>query len=198
MNDSDLHLVTRTIIPLVKGMCHRPEELRVREGKSTEPGFDHMVFLDPAMCDVGVVNGGGSRTLNGLKGIVSAAFRRYKIKATMRIEETYRGDLQPRSAFKENPNFERDSGFSKIFAHVLNIVFDEVPEIIRTDDLIDRKDGSLYTRIIVDAHPAMVNALADAFFPFGIRQGRRLKIVTPKTQTTYDSQTTQRTRPVPR
>lgn len=198
MNDSDLHLVTRTIIPLVKGMCHKPEELRVRQVNSSDPDFDITILLDPLVCDVGVINGKASRTLNGLRGIVGTAFKRHGIRATVRIEETYRGEIGRAPAFAPNPAFERDSGFTKLFAQILNIMFEVVPPLCRTDGLVDRNDGSEYTRIIVNAHPSHVSAIADAFYPFGIRQGRKLKIVTPKPQTTYDSETTQRTRPLPR
>ena len=198
MNDSDLHLVTRTIIPLVKGMCHRPGELRVRQVNAINPVDGIVILLDPAVCDVGVINGKASRTLNGLRGILTAGFGRYGIKANIRIEETYRGEISPVPAFKQNPNFERDSGFTTLFAQILNLVFRPVPHIHRTDGLIDRRDGSEFTRVIIDAHPSTVNAIADAFYPFGIRQGRKIKIVTPKTQTTDESETTQRTRPLPR
>jgi hypothetical protein len=199
MHDSDLHRVTKTILPLIQGMCHNPGELRIREVNSVDKCFDLVVLIDPIVSDIGVVNGGASRTLNGLRGVIAAGFKRYGIRATARIEETYRGDIIAIPPFTANPNFERDSGFTKLFAQIINLVFETpLPRINRTDGLIDRRDGSEYTRIVIDGHPSHVNSIADAFYPFGIRQGRKIKIVTPKTQTTDESYATSRTRPVSR
>lgn len=196
MNDSDLHLVTRTILPLLRGMCHKPDELKVTEANCNDGEHSLIVLIDPATCDVGVLNGKAGRTLNGIRGVIAAGFKRFGVNATARIEESYRGELRCGPPIN-TPDFDK-SGFDGIFAQVINIVFPVVPNILRTDDLIDRKDGKTYTRIVIAGHPSLVNSVADAFYPFGIRQGRKLKIVTHNTPTTHESNSTARTREIPR
>lgn len=175
MNDASLHPITEAILPLVKGMCLKPDELSHREIKSSRSPDRLTLIISPHMADFRILCGKGGRQINALRWIVTRAGRRLKLTVDIRLEESYRGEPVTGDPFRFNPDFEKDSKFQEVFGNILKIVFDTVPEF----NVVTHGDK---TKIFMEVDPnvpddiSTVTALADIFYPFGFRHGRRLEI----------------------
>ena len=179
MNDSSLHLVTRTILPVLLGMCSEPDKLVVTETEDPKREYQKIIVIKPSRTDAGVLYGGASRQILAIQHVFATAFARCGIKAKAKIEQSYEGEKNPLPRYRFNPEFERTSNFTHVFAKVLNAVFDK-PPLIERKEVMDRDSGDPCLVVIVHGDAAEVSALADMFYPFGIRQGMKLKIRPPK------------------
>lgn len=175
MNDSSLHLVTQTLLPVLKGMCYEPELLSVSEVPDPQGNFEKLVIIVPSATDAGILNGAGKRQSTAIRNVFDAAFRRSGIKAEARIHDGG-GTKRRLGNFSPNPNFERDTGFNRLLASVLNITFEQPPRIIRNSEELDHATGFPCQVIVIEGEPVIISAIADMFYPFGIRQGKKLKI----------------------
>lgn len=175
MNDSNLHPITVAILSLVKGMCLKPDELKHREIKPSNSPERMTLIISPHMADFRIVCGKGGRQINALRWIVTRVGRRVGLTVDIRLEESYRGEPETGDPFKLNPNFEKESDFSNVFGSILALVFDKAPDFT----VVTQGDKTKIFMEVDSNNPddvSTVTALADIFYPFGFRHGRRIDI----------------------
>lgn len=195
MNNSDLHLVTQTLLPVLRGMCYHPEALVVKETADPKGRYDKMIVLEPHVVDGGILNGSDSRQLNAIRRVFWLAFNRFGLNVKTELRDNPEGKRVMGPGFKENPEFEKTTGFTYLFASVLNITLDAGYVLRRDDDTPDSKGRPCTTIRISGADPSDVAAIADMFWPFGYRNGR---IISIRTQKLNDYNPPLRTSQVPR
>lgn len=180
MNNSDLHSVTQTLLPVLRGMCYQPEALIVRETTDPDGHYDKIIVIEPHVMDGGILNGAASRQWNAIRRVFWLGFNRYGMNVKAVLRENPEGVREKGPNFRANPNFEKDTNFTHLLAQVMSLTLNGKYVCRREPIVNDAKGRPCLIIRVSGAEPADVAAIADVFWPFGYRNGLIISIRTQK------------------
>jgi predicted RNA-binding protein YlqC (UPF0109 family) len=178
MNSPTRHPITEALVTLVKGMCSHPEELDIEEKQTSG-----RLIIDFAAhsADAPVLIGRLGRQATALKFLASEMGNRAGMKVDLQIRDNYRGVREPLRDFTHNPNFKNED-FTAVLNPVLEMALGSVPQM-------EFREEAKGTSLILDIpreKSTIAQAIANAFYPFAIRKGRKIRILNKNYQPACD------------
>lgn len=165
ISDQLVSPISNTIHQLVTGICSHPDKLGVVEKRANG---EIKLTYSPYGSDLRVLIGKGGRTINGLKYVFREMGKAERQKAELFISQTYRGRANAGRSFKYDAAFTAD-----MLGTVLNPILINLFGVAQWE-LKEEGDKMV---LIFDVEPAdstLIQALNDAFYPYGFRNGRKL------------------------
>ncbi len=163
------HPITASLLQLIRGTCYHPDDLEVEESQNGK-----LLRIDFAAhsADSPILIGRLGRQSKALRFIAKEMGKRVGIDVDVQMRDSYRGIREGIREFKPNALFSNDE-FLDVLRPMLELLFGQVPPMEFRD--INGKDC-----LIIDLpkqQSTITQAIADAFYPFSIRNGRKLRIL---------------------
>lgn len=156
------------ISALIRGICYHESDLRIRENVTDE--LVDMTFL-PHMADLPLLIGKEGRQCKAIRFLCEAIGKTQGVTVKIEFEESYVGQNDPWRPFVPNPEFKR-STFSEVFDPICYLLFRQIPEY----HILSNLDRLTVRLEALPEDTDVVRALSDAFYPFGFRNGRKIRI----------------------
>lgn len=172
MNNSFQHPITHIVLPLIEGICKYKEDLQVKERVADN---DVSIVLFPHMADYPKLCGKEGRQIKALRFLVKHMGKKIGVNAEIDIKESWHGEREGKSDFEFNPEFDKHEAIKLLDTFRLAIW----PDNFGTRDVISNTEGDklhVYLVSISDEDTSLIIALADVFYPYGYRNGRKIVI----------------------
>lgn len=155
------------IFALIQSICYHPNDLKASEKVSN--GRVEIEF-HPHMGDIPILIGREGRQYKAIRYLAESIGRLHHQDVSIEIEESYVGK-QERREFVEDPKFSVEP-LLDVLLHVARAALGFVPKY----EVIANPEKVTVALDLPVAHNGIVVALADAFYPYGYRHGRKVRI----------------------
>lgn len=172
MNNSLQHRISKLVIPLVEGICKYCDDLEIKERIE---GDNVSILVSPHMADYPKLCGQDGRQIKALRFIVKQVGIHLNVIADIDLKESWRGQREEKRPFAFNPDFQEAKAVA-----LLNDFRNELWPLSAHEQVMTlREDGDrlhIYLTPANASDASIIIALADIFYPYGYRNGRKIVI----------------------